>query len=161
MLGRRYLSLLACVIAMGCVATPAWADFPYGTGPEYKVGPGVTPSDLSGDDNDWKYSATAEAGSPYTSNPRELFGVRGGHVVDPDPTVDTAWQTTTGRPDVGIAVLDSGIKWNDAGAMQDLRRKTRLNRGELPLPRGYAPSTTATATRSSTSTTTPATRAST
>ena len=134
MLGRRYLSLLACVIATGCVATPAWADFPYGTGPEYKVGPGVTPGDLSGDDNDWKYSATAEPGSPYTSNPRELFGVRGGHVVDPDPTVDTAWQTTTGRPDVGIAVLDSGIKWNDAGAMQDLRRKTRLNRGELPLP---------------------------
>ena len=38
----------------------------------------------------------------------------------------------TGRPDVTIAVLDSGIKWNDAGAMDDLRLKVRLNPGELP-----------------------------
>ena len=29
------------------------------------------------------------------------------------PALDTAWQVTTGRPDVTIAVLDSGIKWND------------------------------------------------
>ena len=62
--------------------------------------------------------------------------MRGGHVVDPNPSVDTAWQTTTGRPDVTIAVLDSGIKWNDAGAMNDLRRKTWLNSGELPVPDG-------------------------
>ena len=62
--------------------------------------------------------------------------MRGAHVVDPNPSVDTAWQTTTGRPDVTIAVLDSGIKWNDAGAMLDLRRKTWLNRGELPVPDG-------------------------
>ena len=31
-------------------------------------------------------------------------------------------------------LLDSGIKWNDRGAMLDLRRKTRLNRGEVPVP---------------------------
>jgi hypothetical protein len=35
---------------------------------------------------------------------------------------------------VTIAVLDSGIKWNDLAAMQDLRKKFRLNRGELPQP---------------------------
>ncbi|MFL5886664.1 MAG: S8 family serine peptidase, partial [Thermoleophilaceae bacterium] len=46
----------------------------------------------------------------------------------------TAWETTTGRPDVTIAVLDSGIKWNDHNAMVDLRRKVRLNKGELPFP---------------------------
>ena len=134
--GLRPLLLLVCAFALACPATPAWADFPYGTGPQYKVGAGVTPNDLSGDDNDWKYSATAEPGSPHTLNPRELFGVRGAHVVDPSPTVNTAWQTTTGRPDVVISVLDSGIKWDDAGAMQDLRRKTHLNKGELPLPQG-------------------------
>ena len=33
-----------------------------------------------------------------------------------------------------IAVLDSGIKWNDLAAMRDLRAKTRLNRGELEQP---------------------------
>jgi hypothetical protein len=133
---RSCLSTFACLTALAFLAAPAGADFPYGTGPEYKVGPGVTPNDLSGDDNDWKYSATPEPGSPYTANPRELFGVRGGHVVDPNPSVDTAWQTTTGRPDVTLAVLDSGIKWNDAGAMLDLRRKTWLNDGELPVPDG-------------------------
>ena len=127
------LMLLAMLLAS---AVPAYADFPYGTGPEYKVGPGVTPNDLSGDDNDWKYAATPEAGSPHTANPRELNGIRGARVVDPSPTAATAWQTTTGRPDVVIAVLDSGIKWNDAGAMLDLRRKTHLNRDELPLPQG-------------------------
>lgn len=135
-LSRKFVIVLLATLFVG--AAPAYADFPYGTGPQYKVGAGTTPNDLSGDDNDWKYSATPEPGSPYTSNARELFGVRGGHVVDPDPTVDTAWQTTTGRPDVALAVLDSGIKWNDAGAMQDLRRKVRLNRDELPLPQSCA-----------------------
>src|SRR4051794_38992643 len=134
-LSRKLLVGLLAVLLLA-IAAPAHADFPYGTGPQYKLGPGVTPSDLSGDDNDWKYSATPEAGSIYTTNARELNGVRGAHVVDADPTVATAWQTTTGRADVTIAVLDSGIKWNDGGAMNDLRRKARLNRGELPLPQG-------------------------
>ena len=133
--GRRYLLLLACLLALAC-AGPAWGAFPYGSGTQPKVGPGEVPNDLGGDDNEFKYAATPEAGSPHTSDPKELFGVRGGHVVDRDPTVDTAWQTTTGRPDVGIAVLDSGIRWDDATRMSDLRRKVRLNSGELPLPDG-------------------------
>ena len=101
--------------------------------------------------------------------------MRGGHVVDADDGADTAWQTTTGRPDVAIAVLDSGIKWDDKNAMLDLRRKTRISRGEAKVPnnqrvgaaraaarlahlrdpRGRA--TTPTATACSTSPTTPAT----
>ena len=35
-----------------------------------------------------------------------------------------------------IAVLDSGIKWNDHGAMLDMRLKTRINRGETPRAAG-------------------------
>jgi hypothetical protein len=79
----------------------------------------------------------------------ELCGVRGASVVDDHATiaaadgsclpggspVKTAFQVTTGRPDVVIAVLDSGIKWNDLGAMNALRYKVRLNQGELPAPR--------------------------
>ena len=126
----------ACLAVLALCAVPAGADFPYGTGPEYKVGPGEVPNDLSGDNNEFKYAATPEAGSPHTANPRELFGVRGAHVVDRSASVDTAWQTTTGRPDVVLAVLDSGIRWDDAGAMSDLRRKTYLNDGELPVPDG-------------------------
>jgi len=94
----------------------------------------VTPNDVAGDGNDWKFAATPEPLSPYTSDPKELFGVRGAHVVDASASVDTAWQTTTGRPDVTISVLDSGIKWNDFSAMIDLREKLRLNKGELPVP---------------------------
>lgn len=60
--------------------------------------------------------------------------------VDADPTdpsskgmaVDRAWTTSTGRPDVTVAVLDSGIDWEDG----DLRKKVRLNTGELPTPEG-------------------------
>ena len=111
-LSRRLCVALLAFVSIGAV--PAYADFPYGAPPDYNLAPGVTPSDLSGDGNDWKFAATPEAGSLYTADPKELFGVRGAHVVDASASVDTAWQTTAGRPDVAISVLDSGIKWNDA-----------------------------------------------
>jgi hypothetical protein len=47
---------------------------------------------------------------------------------------DTAWKYSAGSPDVGIAVLDTGIEWQD----EELRAKVRLNRRELPKPRGSA-----------------------
>ncbi len=31
--------------------------------------------------------------------------------------IRTAWESTTGRPDVVIDVLDSGIEWNNQSAM--------------------------------------------
>ena len=120
----------------GCIATfivwltlagSAWAAFPY----HYD---GAAPDDLEGK-TEWMYAATPEPGNTLVNaDPRELGGVRGASLVDADPSVRTAWQTTTGRPDVTIAVLDSGIKWDDLGAMRDLRAKTRLNRGELEQP---------------------------
>jgi hypothetical protein len=132
--GKLWITL-AIVLSIGAVvALPASADFPYGSAPDYDLGPGVTPNDFAGDGNDWKFAATAEAGSSFATEPRELFGVRGAHIVDPSPSVDTAWQTTVGRPDVAIAVLDSGIKWNERDTMLDLRKKVRLNAGELPTP---------------------------
>jgi hypothetical protein len=117
------------VLAAALLAVPtAYAAFPY----DYD---GTAPSDLEGK-TEWMYAATPEQGNAtVNADPRELGGVRGAHIVDTDPSVATAWQTTTGRPDVTIAVLDSGIKWNDLGAMRDLRKKFRLNRGELPQPR--------------------------
>jgi hypothetical protein len=46
-------------------------------------------------------------------------------------SADLAWKTTIGRPDVAIAILDTGIRW-DRGS---LRLRIWLNRNELPLPR--------------------------
>ncbi len=149
-------ALLAGGVAAIAVVTPAQADFPYAPGGNrfdpntFRLAPGVAPNDFS-ESGDWKLAATPE--SPV-SNPLiakvdlqkdELCGIRGMSVVDTDTvqpagscahgTVHTAWLQTTGRPDVVIAVLDSGIEWNDQGAMTDLRDKVRLNQGELPAPR--------------------------
>ncbi len=41
-----------------------------------------------------------------------------------------AWKLERGRPDVSIAILDTGIKWD----RENLRLQVRLNRGELPIP---------------------------
>ena len=45
-------------------------------------------------------------------------------------SLDKAWQHTIGRDDVTIAVLDSGILWDN----RELVRKLYLNPGELPFP---------------------------
>src|SRR4051794_11182763 len=47
-----------------------------------------------------------------------------------------AWKLTRGRPDVTIAILDTGIKWDRSG----LRQRVHLNKGELPLPQGCSSS---------------------
>src|SRR2546428_2854329 len=47
-------------------------------------------------------------------------------------SADLAWQVTPGRPDVVVAILDSGVNYDH----EDLRNKIWLNRGELPVPMG-------------------------
>jgi hypothetical protein len=41
-----------------------------------------------------------------------------------------AWKLERGRPDVSVAILDTGIKWD----REELRLQVRLNRAELPRP---------------------------
>jgi len=128
---RRVAGVLACgLLALAAYTPSALAAFPY---PSHTA-PGQVPNDLDSG-TEWKYAATSEPGNlAVNSDPTELNGVRGAHIVDKDPSVDTAWQHTTGRPDVVIGELDSGVKCNDRGAMLDLRHKIRLNKGELPVP---------------------------
>ena len=134
---------LAAVLAW---AAPARAQFPYPA----QLAPGVVPSDFS-ESGDWRLTATPEnpASNPLTLKVNhqtdELCGVRGMSIVDAQTSqpaltcahgaVRTAWQLTTGRSDVLIDVLDSGVEWNNAAAMNDLRDKIHLNQGELPAPR--------------------------
>src|SRR5919109_1179192 len=159
---RRHLVELAILIAtlgLALWATPAFGAFPYtrsGGDPNNFTDLYLTnqiPGDLCGDGNQYKFAASPDpANSLDNADPVELGGVRGAHLVDGQasqatscdndpPTTPTsasvrptAFQLTLGRPDVTIAVLDSGIKWNDADAMVDLRDKIHLNRGELPIP---------------------------
>jgi hypothetical protein len=130
-------------MAMATAAAPALGAFPYtrpGADPRNYQDLYLTsqvPNDVGDDDEGeyFKYSASPLAANLLINvSPVELGGVRGAHVLDRNTSLPTAWQITTGRPDVTIAVMDSGIKWNETGAMNDLRLKTRLNRGELPLP---------------------------
>ncbi|HSJ97902.1 MAG TPA: FG-GAP-like repeat-containing protein, partial [Myxococcota bacterium] len=75
------------------------------------VAPGTLPNDYNpGSGEAWKYA--------------------------PDSGMDITgvWESTTGRPDVVIAVLDSGNYWDNG----DLARKIALNTGELPVPAGCA-----------------------
>jgi len=86
-------------------------------------------------------AVTDQQNEAIRNDPQELGGVRGDAVTDTYATdpfsgapVHTAFNVTTGRPDVTIAVLDSGIEWNNPGEINDLRNKVRLNTGELPKP---------------------------
>src|SRR5262249_24637 len=128
----RRIALTVSVQAALLLAAPsAHATFPYpppppGTAPQHYADylrlpspppatPPVRPVDFTGG-TEWKLTSDATGDPAIDSSPAELFGVRG-------MSVDLAWQVTTGRPDVLIAVLDSGIKWDDVGAMHDLARK--------------------------------------
>ena len=73
------------------------------------------------------YKRTSLRDPAIATSPHQLCGQKGS-------AVDLAWGVTRGRPDVRIAVLDSGIKWRDPGAMRDLADRAYLNRGEVTPP---------------------------
>src|SRR5439155_11217192 len=87
--------------------------------------PPTLPNDFG--NANWKLTSQKTGEPAIDTSAQELFGVTGA-------SVDLAWQVTTGRPDVLIAVLDSGIRWQDQ--LPDLVNKFYLNRGELPVPEG-------------------------
>ncbi len=77
------------------------------------------PSDLSGR---WNYVSYVDPA--YVSVREEEWDLGSGIAAD------RAWGITTGSTEVLIAVLDSGIQWDNG----DTRRKHHLNRGELLEP---------------------------
>ncbi len=84
--------------------------------------PDLCPSDL---DQDWALLSYVPAEWQDDVRPEEWdfgTGIR----------ADRAWRTTTGRTDVVIAVLDSGMLWDE----ERLVHKHTLNAAELPLPEG-------------------------
>ena len=81
--------------------------------------PDLCPSDL----DDWWLLSTIPQGARATIREAELE-------VGAGCWADRAWRSTTGRWDVMVAVLDSGIDWD----RDDLANKVFVNPGELPLP---------------------------
>ena len=55
-------------------------------------------------------------------------GPRAGQPMRSGISADAAWKTTVGRPDVPIAILDTGIQWTT----ESLREQIHLNAAELP-----------------------------
>ncbi len=71
----------------------------------------------------WELLSWVPEGSAETVRPEEL-------ALGSGVAVTEAWRYQTGRWDVPVAVLDSGIEWGRG----ELRAKVRLNTAELPPP---------------------------
>lgn len=82
---------------------------------------GVLPPEL--DRDSYKVTSRRDPRPELVESPHNQCGQKG-------PALDLALGVTKGRPDVVIAVLDSGIKWRDVGAMEDLATKAYVNIGE-------------------------------
>src|SRR5436190_7674420 len=130
---------LAAGLTLFC-ALAARAELPYPADPNRCDSSGMPlgciplPNEMSGgagscNGEKWKYASTnfCTTDPAVNASANELNGVSG-------MSIEIAWRLETGRPDVLIAVHDSGILWNDARDMGQLRRKLHLNAGELPAP---------------------------
>lgn len=101
---------------------PASATFPLPPFPGCGTAdrPDLCPSDLG---TDWQRIGYIPSDWKDTVHPEEWeMGTGLG--------ADQVWATTPGRTDVIIAVMDSGILWDEP----ELLKKHALNRSELPLP---------------------------
>ena len=76
--------------------------------------PGVLPPEF--DRDDYKRTSLRDPRPELHDSPQNHCGQKGA-------AVDLAWGLSRGRPDVVIAVLDSGIRWRNAGVMSDLATK--------------------------------------
>ncbi|RMG15860.1 MAG: hypothetical protein D6729_11945 [Deltaproteobacteria bacterium] len=137
-LARRAVLALAALLCATGVNVASWAEnpaWPNRSAPrEALIDPanwpddpayGFDPDDLSVARGQWNlWSFTPPQVADRLSPEERAMGV-GLHA-------DRAWQLTTGRFDVTIAVTDSGFLWDTA----DLVNKWRLNPGELPIPEG-------------------------
>ena len=101
------------------------ANWRYGAADE--PAPGVLPAEF--DRTNYKRTSLRDPNPSIVNSPQNHCGQMG-------MAVDLAWGVQKGRPDVTIAVLDSGIKWRDAFAMHDLANKAYLNVGEVVPPCG-------------------------
>jgi hypothetical protein len=126
---------MAAVVLVGCFTMP------FAARPTREAKAAASPLDCA----NWRYGAADEPASlptEFDRNDYKRTSLRDPSLADSPQNqcgqkgsaVDLAWGITEGRPDIAIAVLDSGIEWRDAGAMADLATKVRINIGEAKPP---------------------------
>ena len=118
MLRRGAWILAAVCAAVTALAGPIFLAFPDGppNDPDYDRWE-TGESGESFFDEQWELRSTTPRGVRLTTQTSGL-------------SADLAWKLTTGRRDVVVAILDSGIRWGD----RDLVNQYYLNRKELPEP---------------------------
>ena len=155
------VAIVVVALGCAVWASQALAVFPFvgkGTLSEpssWKLAPGETVTNLGGELTQHFGSVPqTPAGEPVEAEEikklngqeDELCGVMGMSITDahatmpagtgsciaPGTAIHTGFQASLGRPDVSLAELDSGVEWNDPGAMLQVRAKYLLNVGELP-----------------------------
>jgi MYXO-CTERM domain-containing protein len=113
---------LARIVSLALVAT-----FAVRAHAAWPPAPGADMKDKTNWPNDfdarWNYISYFPERAP-AARPLEAFDQKLGAA---GMSIDRAWTLTVGRPDVKIAVIDSGIEWDNA----DLVNKAALNLGEL------------------------------
>jgi len=119
----RFLLSSSFVLLALAGSLPAAADVPY---------PGCADVGCSDPGDFGAYLFLPPGGLPDDFDP----AARSSWKYNPGTGMDVvgAWAVSTGRPDVVVAVLDSGIRWGEP----DLAGKVALNVGELPPPPGCA-----------------------
>ena len=125
-------TLVVALIGVGALASPGATAAPATAGhpldcTSWRYSAADEPASLPAEFDRDNYKRTSLRDPGLATSPHHLCGQKGA-------AVDLAWGITRGRPDVRIAVLDSGIKWRDAGAMRDLADRAYLNRGEVTPP---------------------------
>ena len=168
MRGRAGASAGFVLAVVLCSAATAWADFdtPGSSDPSQQFedspaplpyGPNVQRDDTP-DDLDYDRAEPGGTSTNLFSERFDLFGFASERTrltakyLDPGNPVAKlgkaqisgfnaagAWKLTRGNPGVAVAVLDTGINWDNQG----LRTQVRLNQDELPQPQKADSSTCA------------------
>ena len=122
--------VVAVVLASGLVACDRYRppvdceNWRYG--PKDEPAPGVIPAEYPRTESGWKLGSLRDDDPAIRNSIQNQCGQIGA-------AVDLAWGVTKGRDDVLIAVLDSGIRWRDAGSMAAPARSAS------PTPGGARP----------------------
>jgi hypothetical protein len=122
------------VRAVGAILVAVWsAALPFAESARADVPwPTCTAAGCSDPDDFASYLFVAPGTLPNDYSPTS--GEAWKYVPDSGMDIIGVWETTTGRPDVVIAVLDSGIRWDE----RDLANKVALHAGELEPASGCA-----------------------